>query len=54
MDETERPEDTLRRYAHTLVVIEELHKPIQICDDCGAPWPCPTINLLNQIDEVTD
>jgi hypothetical protein len=54
MDQQEKPEDTVRRFARKLVSIEELHKPIQICDDCGAQWPCPTIKLLNQIDEVTD
>lgn len=53
---TERPEDTVRRYARRLVAIEELHAErhrdvdgytLRWCRECGQNWPCPTIEAVN-------
>ena len=50
-DETERPEDTVRRYARRLGRVDELHQPRQRehfgflerwCIECRQDWPCPT------------
>jgi len=54
----ERPEDALRRFAHRLVAIEELHQErhrsvgmrsaaLRWCRECGQDWPCPTVQVVN-------
>lgn len=54
-DETERPEDTVRRFAGKLVAIRELHDKRMLdgdgftnvwCRECRQNWPCPTVQAM--------
>ena len=60
-DETERPEDTVRRYAGRLVAIEELHAQrvrdvdgytLTWCRECQQNWPCPTVQAARGRDDA--
>lgn len=55
MNGTERPEDTVRRYARRMMTLRELHAPRKLdgdgftsvwCRECRQNWPCPTINAM--------
>ena len=47
---TERPEDTVRRYARILVRLGDLHKPLHIYDECSHEHTSEQVEAGEAID----